>query len=365
MSTTHRMNRRTLLRSGVAAVLVTAGGVPMSACSDPRASDRLAFLNWQDYIAPDLLRDFERGTGIAVTYETYPSNDALARRVGLAQRTRRGGRSSTSFDLVVPSDNFVSRFRSAGALAELDHDQLPNLDNLAPSFRNAAFDPGNRFSVPWATGTTGIGYDRTVFGDPPGYDVFLDPAHRGRTTVLAETRDAFGLALLSLGEDANTRDPSTIRAAEERLIEMKGVIRGFESAGYLDGLAVGELVAAHGYSSDILQAAQRNPDIGYVLPPEGALRWVDSMVVLIDAARPGNAHRFIDHYLEPEVSAGNATAVQVDTGNAAVRELLPAEMLDDPAIFPPDEVLDRLVFTADLGADETLYDEAWERVQEA
>jgi spermidine/putrescine-binding protein len=137
--------------------------------------------------------------------------------------------------------------------------------------------------VPWATGTTGIGYDRTVFSEPPGYDVFLDPTYSGRTTVLAEIRDAFGLALFSLDLDPNTRSPADIDAAANRLIEMKQVIRGFDSSGYLEGLASGDLVAAHAYSSDLAQAREVNPNLDYVLPPQGALRWVDSLAVPIDA----------------------------------------------------------------------------------
>jgi spermidine/putrescine transport system substrate-binding protein len=342
-------------------------GLPalLAACGDPRAADKLSFLNWQDYIDERLLDDFTNRTGIAITYETYASNDDLARRLALAQQARQGGRSGTSFDLIVPSDNFVTRFRNAGALAELDADSITGLENLDPAMRRAEFDPGNRFTVPWATGTTGIGYDTTVFLEPPGYDVFLDAAHAGRTSVLAEIRDAFALALFSMGEDPNTTDAALIEAGADLLIEMKAVIRGFDSTEYLDSLASGELVAAHAYSSDVLQAREQNPNLAFVLPEQGALRWVDSLAVPIDAPRPDKAFDFISFYLEPEVAAANSTFVRVDTGNAAASGFIPEDVLADPAIFPPESVLDSLVFTADLGDDEELYETAWERVQEA
>ena len=359
------IGRRQFLRGMTATGI--ALGMPgiLAACGNPRDAEKLAFLNWQDYIDDRLLTDFTNRSGVAVTYETYASNDDLARRLTQAQRSREGGRSGTSFDLIVPSDNFVTRFRNAGLLAELDQEAISGLDNLDEAMRRAEFDPGNRFSIPWATGTTGIGYDTSVFPEPPGYEVFLDPAHAGRTTVLAEIRDAFALALFSMDADPNTTDPAAIDAAADRLIEMKGVIRGFDSTDYLDALANGDLVAAHAYSSDVLQARELNPGLAFVLPEQGALRWVDSLTVPIDAPRPEKAYEFVSFYLEPEVAAGNSTFVRVDTGNAAAAEFIPEDVLGDPVIFPPESVLDALVFTADLGEDEEFYETAWERVQEA
>jgi spermidine/putrescine transport system substrate-binding protein len=356
--------REFLRRVGAGGALLMMPSL-LAACGDPRAANRLAFLNWQDYIDDRLLDDFATRTGIDVTYETYTSNDELARRFNLAQRVREGGRSGTSFDLMVPSDNFVTRFRNASSLAELDHDRIEGLDNLGDAFRSAEFDPGNRFSVPWATGTTGIGYDTTVFDQPPGYEVFMDSQHAGRTTILAETRDAFAVALFTMGADPNTTDAAEIEEAGDLLIRMKAVVRGFDSTDYLDDLASGELVAAHAYSSDVLQAREVNPNLAFTLPSSGALRWVDSMVIPIDAARPASSYSFISFYLEPEVAASNSVFVRVDTGNEAARAFLPEDVLTDPVIFPPDDVLDALVFTADLGEDEELYEDAWLRVQQA
>ncbi len=359
------IGRRRFLQRVAAGGAVLAMPAVLAACADPRDADRLAFLNWTDYIDDELLATFTARSGIVVTYETYSSNDNLARRLEQAQRARRGGRSGTSFDLMVPSDNFVTRFRNGEQLTELDRSAISNLGNLGETFADASYDPGNRFSVPWATGTTGIGYDTTVFPEPPGYEVFLDPAHLGRMSILDEVRDAMGLALFSLGEDPNTTSEETIEAAADQLIAMKPQLSGFDSAGYLDGLASGDLVAAQAYSSDLLQARQSNPDLAFVLPPAGALRWVDAMVVPVDAPRPDNAHRFIDFYLEPEIAAANSIAIRADTGNAAAVELLPAEILDDPVIFPDPATADLLVFTEELGPVEELYAEAFDRVKEA
>ena len=205
-----------------------------------------------------------------------------------------------------------------------------------------------------------------TFPEPPAWEVFLDPRFTSQMTLLEEIRDAFAAGLFSLGLDPNTTAAGEIDRAADRLIEMKGVIRAFDSATYIDGLALGELVAAEAYSSDFLQARELNAELAFTIPDEGGLRWVDSMAVPADAPHDGNGERFMNFYLEPDVAAEVANSVGVDTGNAAAAELLDSSLLDDPVIFPPPDVLTRVSFTADLGDEvEGLYREAWGRVQSA
>ena len=358
------VSRRQVLRGGAVAGAAVWLAPLLVSCSDPSES-HLAFLNWQDYIDPKILDDFSDQSGLDITYETYASNDELSRRLSLADVARRRGREGSSFDLIVPSDNLLEQLRTLDLLQELDTGIVTNLDNLDPAFRAEPFDPGNRFSVPWATGTTGIGYDTTVFSSPPDWSVFLDETFAGKMTILDEIRDAFGLALFLAGEDPNTRDKATIDSAADQLIQMKAVISGFDSATYLDRLASGELVCAHAYSTDVLQARERNPDLAYVVPPQGGFRWIDSLCIPDLSPNPDGANEFINFYLEPEVSASNAVASQVDTGNEAARAFIPQEILDNPAIYPAPETLALLVFTEDLGEDDKLYNTAWVRVKAA
>jgi len=357
------VSRRDVLRAG-GMLGVALGFAPLlSACTSSEDVKRLSFLNWTDYIAPGTLKRFEQQTGISTTYETYTSNDELRKRLQQAGVVRRGGRKPTTFDLVVPSDNFVQEFRDDDLIQKLDLDQIQNLDNLSEEFRNESFDPGNQYTVPWATGTTGIAYNTDEFDDPPGYDVFLDRAVRNRATILDEARDAYAVALFSLGKDPNTTRPTDVDAATDRLLDMKKVITGFQSGDYWKGLAAGDTVVAQAYSSDFQLARERNPKLAFTFPEAGALRWVDSLAIPTDAPRKKSAEAFISFYLQPEVSAGVSRYVQVDTGNRAARELLPDRLLDDPVVFPPEDVLDRLVFTAYLGADESLYTDGWDRVR--
>jgi spermidine/putrescine-binding protein len=353
------MDRRRFL--GMLAA-VSAGGL-LGACGDPRR-DRVSFLNWQNYIDPTLLDDFEAITGLTVGYETYASNDELGDRLALAGVRRRGGRKSTSFDLVVPSDNLFRRLRDQDRLQALDSSVVTEtlLGNLAPAFRSLDVDPGNRFAVPWATGSTGIGYDTTVFAEPPDWSVFADPAFAGRVSVLDETREAFAAALYLLGEDPNTTDSAIVDRAAATLGEFAQVA-DFDSATYLDRLASGDLVAAHGFSTDVLQARRANPNLAFVIPAAGGTRWIDLLCIPDDAPNSEGANRFVAFMLDPKVAAANAVAIQADTGNEAARQFLPAAVIDDPAITPPADVQVRLSFLNDLGDDESLYIDAWERLR--
>jgi spermidine/putrescine transport system substrate-binding protein len=353
------LTRRDLL--GLAAL--GTGAALLASCGDPK-DERVSFLNWQDYVDPALLSDFTKASKLEVGYETYESNDELADRLTLAGVRRRGGRKSTSFDLVVPSDNLFRRLRDQDRLQPFDSKIVTDdlLGNLGDAFRTLDADPGNRFGVPWATGTTGIGYDTSVFAEPPSWDVFLDSAYAGKMSLLDESREAFAAALYSLGEDPNTVDAAAVKAAEDQLGKMKANA-AFNSGTYLNDLANGTLVVAQAFSTDVLQAKQRNPKLAYTVPESGGTRWVDLLCIPDDAPNPRGANEFVAYYLDPKVSALNAVSVQADTGNDAARQFLPEAMRDDPAIYPPADEAERLTFLRELGEQESLYAEAWERLR--
>jgi spermidine/putrescine transport system substrate-binding protein len=359
------ISRRATLRLGAMTALALAASPLVAACG--RANDqRLRILNWQDYIDPNLVADFEAQAGVAVTYSTYDSNDALADQMALAGVSRRRGRDATTVDLIVPSDNLFRRLRDQERLRPLDTTVVTEelLGNLDPAMRQLDADPGNRFGVPWATGATGIGYDTTVFPEPPDWEVFLSGEHAGRMTLLNERREAFAAALYAGGGDPNTTDTGELARAEETLTSMLANAQ-LDAATYLDRLAAGELVAAQAFSTDLLQARRANLNLAFVIPPQGGTRWVDLLCVPDGAPNPDLANRFVAYYLDPKVSAANATAIQADTGNAAAREFVPPDLLAEPAAFPPEADAGRLTALRDLGDDEQLYLDAWDRVTSA
>jgi spermidine/putrescine-binding protein len=354
-------SRRNFLKGAITAG-VSGSLISFLASCETGEPNKLSFLNWQDYIGDSTLRDFEAATGNDVTYQTYPSNDRLEWLLNQASSTRRGGRRGSSYDLAVPSDSVIPTFRRAGLVQELDLTKITGTENLRDDVRGLAFDPQNTFTIPWATGTTGIAYDSTVFTSPPDWSIFLDARYAGKMSLLDDSRDALAMALISLGKDPNSIVEADVSAAAEQLIAMNKHAR-FDSETYLRELAAGNLSVAQAFSSDFVIAKEQNPKLEFVLPKQGAMRWIDCLVVPERAPRPGRAHQFMSFFLDPSNAAIVSAGAKVDTGNAAAFDLIPAGIRNNPVIFPPAEVLKGLAFLNDLGDAETFYDEAWKRVR--
>ena len=364
-----RLNRRNMLRSmaffAIAASGLVACGISEAPQGDPgrpggRAVNRvgeprLNIYNWTDYIAPDTMSSFEAATGIKITYDNFSSNDEMEAKIASG---------AAGYDLVVPSDNFLRRFVRGGLVRELDHDLIPNLANLERRFVEADYDPGNRHSVPWAWGTTGLAYSKTALGDQvTGFSAFDLAGAQGRGMVLDEARDGLAIGLLSLGHDPNTADPRQIDDAARYLLNLKKKL-GQISSDVIEPLISGQMVLAQAFSGDAFQARGENPAIAYTIPKEGGLSYVDLLCVPKDAPHALNAHRFIDHILRPDVGAALSNTVRYASPNAAAKPFIDKELLNDPLVYPNAEVLARVPFIKDLGREvEARYADAWTKVK--
>jgi spermidine/putrescine transport system substrate-binding protein len=317
----------------------------------------LNFANWTDYIADDTIPGFTAQTGIAVTYDNYTSNDELAAKLA-------GGQAG--YDLVVPSENLLRKLIAGGTLMPLDHDLLPNLPNVDSRFREADYDEGNRYAIPWAWGTTGLAYDkRVVTGPVTGFEVFGVRQVRGRASILDEARDGLAMGLLATGHDPNSLEPADLDQAVRYLLDLKHrrQIAQFTSE-TVEPMGSGQLPLAQCYSGDAAQAAQNNPDLVYLIPKEGGMTWVDTAVIPAQAPHALNAHSFLNFVLRPEVAAKLANTIRYGSPNAAARPMIDKALLDDPLVYPPPEVLAKLPFTKNLGSTaEARYADAWTKVK--
>jgi putrescine transport system substrate-binding protein len=311
--------------------------------------------NWSDYIAADTLKDFEAATGIKVVYDVYDSNEIMEAKL-LA-----GG---SGYDLVFPTAQpFAERQIQAGLYRKLDKAKLTNYGNLDPTILKPleTADPGNAHAVPYMWGTTGIGYNvekiKARLGDDMPTDTWgliFDPAIAARLadcgiSVMDDSMEAMTAALLYLGKDPNTRDPKDFEAAADLFKQVRPHIRYFHSSQYINDLANGDLCVAHGYSGDILQARDRAEEAGkgvqvaYGVPREGAILWVDVMLIPSDAPHPDNAHTFINYLLQPQVIAAISNEVAYANANRAATDLVDEPIRNDPGIYPSDETRERLV----------------------
>jgi spermidine/putrescine transport system substrate-binding protein len=242
---------------------------------------------------------------------------------------------------------------------------IPNVKNLDPRFRNAAYDPGNQYSIPWQWGTTGIGFDKNkVGGSVTDWDAFQLPAVKGKSSYLDEARDAFAMALFALHKDPNSIDTADLDDAKNYLIDLKKKIKSITSD-YQEPLKGGELLLSQAYSGDVFQIQATKPNIEYVIPKSGAFSWVDSMCVPKGAPHPGNAEKFMNYILEPKVGAALTNFVSYGSPNKAATPFIQKDILNNPLIYPPPAVLAKLPFQKDIGEDELKYSDRWTEVKTA
>jgi spermidine/putrescine-binding protein len=328
---------------------------PTVTCDVGETDGELVLYNWTEYIDPDLITQFRDEFGVDVIEDFYPSNEELLARV-------QGG--SSGYDVIVPSDYMVGIMRDQGLLLQLDKDAIPNADNVAEAFTSPPFDPELTHSMPYQWGTTGLGVDTTVVGDDPEpswgwiFDPEVSDQLDGRITMLDDPREAMGAALAYLGYSINATDEAQLQEAADLIAQTTDRLAAFDSDQYEDLLVSGETAVAHGYSGDFFGAfdeAENADDYTYLIPEEGAVRWVDNMAVLADAPHPCTAHAFINFILDAENGAQLTNWNFYGSPNAAAEEFIDAEVLEDPAIYPPEDVLSELEFIEDTGASERLY----------
>src|SRR6202158_2897341 len=341
-----------------------------------RAEERTVnFYNWSNYVAPGVLEDFTRETGIKVVYDTFDANEQLETRL-------LGGKSGS--DVVVPTAYFLQRQITANVFQKLDRAKLPNLANAWPVVTKqlAIYDPGNQYGANYMWGTTGIGYSVKAVQKILGADARIDswdfvfkPENLAKFRdcgihMLDSADDIFPAALGYLGLDPNSTKPADLEKAADLVIKIRPFVRKFHSSEYLSALATGEICFVVGWSGDIMQARSRaaeaktDIEIGYAIPKEGAQMFFDNLAIPADAKNVAEAYELINYLYRPEVAAKNSDFLSYANGNLASQKLVDPKILNDKNIYPDDEILRKLfVITARDPATQRVINRLWTRVK--
>jgi len=355
-------SRRSLLQQfGAAAIGISfAGG--LSACGG--GNRRVVnFYNWDTYIGPTTLDDFAAASGATVNMSLFATNDELFARL-------RAG--NPGFDVIVPSNEFVTRMSQAQMIQELDRTLIPNFTNLAPEFQDAPFDPGRRYSVPYTWLTLGIGYRKTAM--PAGFVpnswryLFDSPQFSQRIAVLSESADLIRLCAKYQGISLNNIPDANLTSIEQMLIRQKPHIKAFHEDDGQDLLVSGEVDLVLEYCGDIAQVISEHGDTeyGWVIPNEGTLINQDCLAIPTGAPNVADAHAFINFLLDAEAGKNITEEIQYPTPNAAARALMPESYRENPVIFPTPEILARSEYGAFEGDERArLYEEIFTRISAA
>jgi putrescine transport system substrate-binding protein len=307
---------------------------------------------WSDYLAPTTLSDFEQQTGITVHAAYYDSNETLETKL-LA--------GSSGYDVVVPTASYFERQIKAGVYLTLDKSKLPNLKNMDPQLmaRVAMHDPDNAHGIIYMWGTNGIGYNQkmvtALMPDAPldSWRLVFDPAVAAKIakcgiSVLDSPAEMMRAVLNYLGKDPNSQKPEDVQAAEATLLKIRPYIRNINSSEYIEALANGDLCVAVGYNGDVLQArdrardANKGIDIKYVVPKEGSIIWFDMLAIPKDAPHPEAAYAYLNYIMEPKVIADISNFKRFANANLASQPYVLDSVKDDPAIYPPPQLREKL-----------------------
>lgn len=346
----NRTSRRRFIGGGAAAAAVAVLGPSfLAACSkggggggEEAASGSLRISNWPAYMAPDFVKGFQDKMGITVDYkEDLNDNEEWFAKI----KEPLSRKQDIGADLAVPTTFMAVRLQQLGFLNELNHANIPNINNLRPDMLEASVDPGRKFSAPYMSGFVGLGFNRAATGrDIKSINDLWDPAFKGRVSMLSDTQDGLGMLMLSQGSSLDKPTEETVQKAVDLVKEQKekGQIRRFTGNDYLDDLAAGNLVVCQAYSGDVVQLQADNPDVQFVVPDSGGTTFVDTMVIPITTQHQDWAEKWINYIYDRPNYAKLVAFVQyipVLSDMTAELEKIDPELAKNPLINPSKEVL--------------------------
>jgi spermidine/putrescine transport system substrate-binding protein len=312
----------------------------------------LHIYNWSDYVAEDTVPNFEREFGVKVRYDTYESNEEMVAKLQAG---------ATGYDIVVPSSYIVPLMVATNLLAPLRRKYLTNFGNLSPIFQNLESDPGNRYTVPWQWGTSGIAYRTDKVKTPvESWAVFQEAQYAGKMTMMDDGREVIGSQLRYRGHSLNSSDSNQLAQAKTDAISAKRQLRAYISAPVKAQLIAGDVWIAQLWNGDTAQARMEQPKLRYVVPREGCTIWADSLCIPRNAPNKRAAHEWMNYVLRPEVGAALSQATGYGTPNAAA-----ARLMKSPVPYPTDAELKRLEYQVDLGENSAVWDQIWTEIKSA
>jgi spermidine/putrescine-binding protein len=367
-------------RSALAAMGLTAGSAALAACAggaspaastapseapasaapasaEPAVEKELFMYNWSDYISDKNIEEFKKRFGVETfTYDTFANNEELIAKL-------QGG--ASGYDIAAPTAEYVPGMVEEGFLQKLDLSRIPNVKFINPAFKGLWWDPTDEYQVPKDYGTTGILYRGKLVPDAPTswkkfYDQILGE-FSGKTVFVDSMGDVFVFPLKMLGYSLNSVDSRELEEARTILLDVAPHILALDSDTYPDKLASEEAALVLGWTGPLidLRADPATADTAYIVPEEGSLYWMDTWVMMADAPHPNASYAWLNFIHEPAIQAEETNFNGYATTNDEAKKLVNPELLADPAIFPPDEVIPKLEGAQDTSGNNQRLD-IWE-----
>ena len=356
------------LLSGCGASGNTGASGTDSAASGSADGGELYVYNWGEYIDENVISQFEDETGITVVYDLFETNEEMYPVIEAG---------AVNYDVVCPSDYMIQKMRENDLLAELNFDNIPNIAQIDPAYMemSQAFDPENKYSVPYCWGTVGILYNTRLLEElgvpaPTKWADLWDERLSGEILMQDSVRDAFMVALKKDGYSMNSANEDELQQAKQDLVDQKPLVQAYVIDQVRDKMIGGEAAVGVIYSGEMLYIQDEVANLGldydleYVIPEEGTNLWLDSWVIPKNAKNKENAEKWIDFMCRPEIAKANFEYITYPTPNKGAFELLDEEMQNNKAVFPDIDSLKNSEVYKYLG-DETdaVYNELWKEVK--
>ncbi|MEL0659958.1 extracellular solute-binding protein [Psychromonas arctica] len=323
------------------------------------AQEKVVLYNWADYIPDSVLRSFTKETGIKVEVATFDSNETMFAKLQLVN--------GKGYDLAVPTTFFIERMKRADLIQPIDKSKLKNFKNLEPTLLNQAYDPENKYSIPYLWGSTAVAVntDEMDASSITSWKDLWKPEFKDQILLLDDVRDIFLMALKAKGFENNTTNEDEIRQAYEALVELLPNVKLFLSDSPKGPLIQGNVPMGVMWNGETYMAQLELGTVEYVYPSEGVTLWVDSFVIPKGAENVENAHKFIDYVLRADIGKIILEGVGNSTPNRATIPLLSEEMRNNPMVVPPAEVIEKGSFHRDLGEVNAIYEKYWQMLKQA
>ena len=321
----------------------------------------IIFYSWAEDGRQSALEMFTEEYGVKIKYVGYESQEEAIANIKAGQ----------IYDVVLMESRFIPQLIKENLLAELDQKNLFNSKNLSPNFRDLAYDPGGRYSIPNSWGTTGLVVRSDLVVEPvTRWADLWDTRYAGKVGLwMDEPREVISLALKSLGYSANSEDPAELEEALTRLLELKPNTIALEDSNFATPngmLANSQVVISMGYAGNAYEASENNLAVNYVLPQDGALLWNDTLVIPANSSNKFSAELFLNFLMRAEINAIVVNENIFPTPNEAAYEFIDPEILKNPLIYPPNEDLVNAELILPLSQKgQGLYEDIWERFSSA
>ena len=363
------MKKRVCSIMAVAAVAALSA-VTMSGCGKSaekaEGAGEVYVYNWGEYIDEDVIAQFKEETGIDVIYDMFETNEEMYPVI------EAGG---VKYDAVCPSDYMIQKMIENNMLAEINFDNVPNIKEIDSKYMDMSrsFDPENKYSVPYCWGTVGILYNTSMVAPedaPTKWSDLWDEKFKDNILMQDSVRDAFMVALKSLGYSMNTTNEAEIAEARDLLIKQKPLVQAYVIDQVRDKMIGGEAAMGVIYSGEMLYIQQEVADLGldysleYVIPEEGTNLWLDSWVIPANAPNKENAEKWINFLCRPDIAKKNFEYITYPTPNKGAFDLLDADLQNNKAVFPDTDSLKNCEVFQYLGTDvDSIYNEYWKEVK--